>query len=67
MTSICHLRSALRARTRTFLANWLANWRKAPGAARAFPESCLRDAERVLAILEAEQGDPFATSGANAP
>ena len=54
-------------RARQQLAGWLANWRRIPDSARYISDSCLRDAERVLAILEAEQGDPFATSGANAP
>ncbi|MFO0784226.1 MAG: hypothetical protein U0636_11145 [Phycisphaerales bacterium] len=57
----------LRARTRARLASWLANLRSAPDPTRYISDSCARDAERVLAILETEKGDPFATSGASAP
>ena len=57
----------LRARVRAALSRWIVQETVGRYLEPALPESCLRDAERVLAILEAEQGEPFATSGANAP
>ena len=57
----------LRARVRALISRWIVQETVGRYLEPALPESCLRDAERVLAILEAEQGDPFATSGANAP